>query len=448
MRTFALADLEELARDSGTSIFLPDDFPLRDANGRLPFPQSPAIDYGRCIERTPWFVLRPDGVNALRSSVRWLSDRRIPFTTRGSAHSSGGQVLIDRGAVLDLAGLSAIDGFDPGTEQIAAQGGARWHDVVTALAPLGRVPAVWTDNLQTTVAGTLSVGGFGDTTSRYGLQIDHVAALSVLTLDGAIHDVGPGHPLFEYTLAGCGQLGIIVAARVQTLQRRLRWMGVRASWSGVSDYVDDMTMLMDGSAHEVFRGNLTLGSSVVDGFVGDLFGSGTIGTGPWPRKARLREVVQSAQYREAIPAGHLSGSCTPALELVLPLDAGLAVWEDVHRTLVASDVVKYFPGASVTVGVFRGRSTRPLAPLPGTGFALGIGLRPSVPPGDLAGVLHVMHRIGAQVLDSGGRIYMMSVRIPHPEFLERQFGLHRARVLALKRAYDPHQLLNPGLFVP
>jgi FAD/FMN-containing dehydrogenase len=105
--------------------------------------------------------LKPATVDSLRSCVTSLSDRRVAFKVRGAAHSSGGQVLIDEGAVIDISGLRAVNRFDPERELISVQGGALWQDVVVALRPFGRIPMVWTNNLRTTVAGTLSVGGFG-----------------------------------------------------------------------------------------------------------------------------------------------------------------------------------------------------------------------------------------------------------------------------------------------
>jgi FAD/FMN-containing dehydrogenase len=51
-----------------------------------------------------------------------------------------------------------------------------------------------------------------------------------------------------------------------------------------------------------------------------------------------------------------------------------------------------------------------------------------------------------QVLDAGGRIYMMSIDLGGREFLARQFRDHFDQFASLKQRYDPCGLLNPGLF--
>src|SRR5262249_13496949 len=92
---------------------------LRKADWGQGFPESPCVDFGRYIEREPWFVLKPETVESLRSCVVWLSDRRIPFKVRGAAHSSGGQVLIGDGAVIDISALRNVSRTDPERELIS-----------------------------------------------------------------------------------------------------------------------------------------------------------------------------------------------------------------------------------------------------------------------------------------------------------------------------------------
>lgn len=452
----ALSNLEAWARASGVDVLQPCDYARTPGIGPKdiqsldevhPFPQSPCVDFGRFIEKTPSLVMRPDSVAKLRACAVSLQDRRIPFKVRGGGHSSGGQVLIDRGVVIDITGLCAIVKFDPAAERLSIQGGATWWDVVTTLRQFNRIPVVWTDNLKTTVAGTLAVGGFGDTTSRYGLQIDNVTALRVLTLDGSLHEVRPGDSLFEYSLAGRGQLGVIVEASIRTLRRQFRSIGMRIRWHEIQDFVDDMKLMIEESSHDVFRVRASLAAGGIEAFVGDLFGGGTIGSGPWPKRGSPMQVVDVDFHTEIARLLDSSWTkcCVPALEFALPLDSGLRVWSSIQRSLAATDVTRYFFEGSTRISVLRGRSDHPLAPLPGSDFSLMVPLRPRVPLGDVPRVLGILRGIATQVLNGGGRIYGMSVDTGIPGSLDRQLRGHYQRFVDLKRQYDPGGLLNPGL---
>src|SRR5262245_16942631 len=67
-----------------------------------------------------------------------------------------------------------------------------------------------------TVGGTLSVGGIGETSYRYGAQVDNVRELDVVTGAGELVTCSAerNDELFRMTLAGMGQCGLIVRARL------------------------------------------------------------------------------------------------------------------------------------------------------------------------------------------------------------------------------------------
>src|SRR5262249_19128928 len=146
-------------------------------------------------------------------------DAGIPYAVRGAGHSSGGQSLIEGGAVLDTRRLDRIVADDPARETITVEGGLWWLALARHLMPQGRRPRSITANLRSTVAGTLAVGGFGDAAHVDGLQISHVDRLTLVTPDGRVHALGPDDELFRLSLAGRGQLGVIADATLQTSRR-------------------------------------------------------------------------------------------------------------------------------------------------------------------------------------------------------------------------------------
>jgi hypothetical protein len=76
------------------------------------------------------------------------------------------------------------------------------------------------DALMLSVGGTLSVGGIGETSYREGCQVDHVSELDVVTATGdhVTCSLERNDELFRMMLAGLGQCGIIVGARLRLLR--------------------------------------------------------------------------------------------------------------------------------------------------------------------------------------------------------------------------------------
>lgn len=214
------------------------------------FQTNVCIDYGKFIKLVPFFLLRPATLDQLVASVAFLNEQLIPYKVRGAAHSSGGQVLTDRGAVIELSGLSRILEDLPDKEEIFVEGGIWWLHLAEYLHAQQRRPVVLTDNFRTTVSGTLSVGGFGDTTHLYGLQIESVTELTLVTPEGRTYRLEPSDKLFRYVLAGRGQLGIIANAKLKTLRRTSKLSARMVKWLSVQEYVEDAIHIIENGLYE------------------------------------------------------------------------------------------------------------------------------------------------------------------------------------------------------
>jgi FAD/FMN-containing dehydrogenase len=104
-----------------------------------------------------------------------------------------------------------------GNETLDAQPGALWGDVAKVALEQSLTPPVMPDAMMLTVGGTLSVGGMGETSYRFGAQVDHVVELDVVTGAGEFVSCSAERDseLFRMVLAGLGQCGIIVRARLR-----------------------------------------------------------------------------------------------------------------------------------------------------------------------------------------------------------------------------------------
>lgn len=438
-------DLVKFAVDAGIELLRGDQL-VRSGN----FREDYSIDFGRVVQRTPAAVLRPRDRAALQACMRHLYAAGTRYTTRGGAHSSGGQALIDGGVVIDTRYLDRICSDDPDAETITVEGGAPWRAVVDHLRPQGRRPTSITANLRSSVAGTLAVGGFGDSAHTVGLQISHVERLTLITPDGACHHLGPEDELFRWSLAGRGQLGVIAEVTLQTVRRPWTMVSRALQWESLADFVRDNSRIVEHGLYDFMRARIRVnpeGSSRVYAHVGRSTSTRSLDDDSLARlhPAKATDPALLDLYALLASGKEDSADACPALEVVLPLPAGLAIWDELAKQIAAAGIPALQPhGHSVMVVA---RDPRfPLAPLPPTAnTAMMIALRPSLPVDALPALLPALHAIARTALDAGARIYLMSIDIPTPDFLAKQFGADLATLLALKARVDPKALLNPGL---
>ena len=93
--------------------------------------------------------------------VRWANRIGSTVALRGRGHTQGGQSLTSGGVQIDMQGLDRIGPVDEERQTLRVQAGATWREVVAYARRCGWMPMVLTNNLDTTVGGTLSTGGVG-----------------------------------------------------------------------------------------------------------------------------------------------------------------------------------------------------------------------------------------------------------------------------------------------
>ncbi|MCE9573764.1 MAG: FAD-binding oxidoreductase [Deltaproteobacteria bacterium] len=416
----------------------------REAWPRGDFRTDPRIDFGRWLERTPGCVLHPTDVDQLAAVMRELAAQGVPFTTRAAAHSAGGQVLSDGGAVIDLRGLDRIVADDPAAQTITVESGAWWLAVTRHLAPARRRPPVLTDNLRSSIGGTLAVGGFGDATHRHGLQAQQVRAMTVVTVDGTRHIVRPGDALFDHALCGRGQLAVIADATLTTVRRSAILHGRMLHWRSLAAYIDGAIRAMDGGHYDVFRARMAWQPGLpVSAVAGDLDAPITPLARIRPDDASPLEQLDLAALAEDDPHARWDFA-SPALELALPLPDGLATWYRLVERVAEAGLQRFMPRGS-SVMVVKSPVGLPLAPVPPGGLALFGALRLELPPAEAPRVVPILRELGRQAMREGARVYLMSIELEADGFLEQQFGAALPRLRALKDQHDPRRLLNPWL---
>jgi cytokinin dehydrogenase len=174
-----------------------------------------AVDLSNLHHKVPAAVLRPGSVQDVVKMVQYANRHSLKVATRGQAHSQYGQTQAEGGIVVDSRTLHAVRVIAPVSADV--QAGALWADVATTTLAKGLTPRVFPATcMALSVGGTLNVGGLGNTSHRYGAIVDNVLELDVVTGDGRLMACSPDRDseLFNMVLAGLGQCGIIVGARI------------------------------------------------------------------------------------------------------------------------------------------------------------------------------------------------------------------------------------------
>jgi cytokinin dehydrogenase len=172
-------------------------------------------DFGHIVHHTPLAVLEPGSVQDVVRAVRFCREHGIQVAMRGQGHSTQGQSQVLAGLVIDSSPLNAIEQVGSGFATV--QSGVTWLNFLAQVEPTGQKPAVITGFTGLSVGGTLSMGGIGPASFRYGAIVDNVLELEVVTGDGVLRTCSLTHDpvLFAAVVGGIGQYGIIVRAKVR-----------------------------------------------------------------------------------------------------------------------------------------------------------------------------------------------------------------------------------------
>ena len=161
----------------------------------------------------PALVARPHDADSVAQIVQVAQAEGFPIAVRSGGHNQGGFGAIDDGILIDLRRLNHID-IDPDRRVAQVQPGLTWGDYAARAHEHGLATPSG-DTAQVGVGGLTLGGGVGLLSRKYGLTIDSLQEIDVVTMDGRrITANADEHPdLFWAMRGGGGSFGIAVGYR-------------------------------------------------------------------------------------------------------------------------------------------------------------------------------------------------------------------------------------------
>ncbi len=406
-------------------------------------------DYGRILQKTPAIVVRATCEADIVHSFKISRAQKIPIRIRGAGHSCYGQSLTDDGILLvNVADHTEFQLEEDDLVTVTTRG--RWRYLEESLNRQQRSFPVLTDNLNTAIGGTLSVGGYGPASIRLGPQVAQVKRLRLIKPDGeAVWCSRNENPqLFRFSLAGLGQVGFIEKVTLKTvpLQRGDGWW--QHQLATFQDLADVCALLEpEENRPDSFMAYYLKGRGL---FACYKFTEN-------PPSAALNTYLQQVGASQSESPVNLGSAYrqtdsthvfAPAVDYLLPIDGLTPFLALLDSQLQQKQLSDYIPGALIL-----GIASTPENQFPFEAASFGtallkilVGFYPIVPQGDevgLAKVKEMMKVMLAECVKRGGRPYLYGWHEMDASLKSQLYGDAYQELHQLRQQLDPDNLYNP-----
>lgn len=182
--------------------------------GEIIMPDADNYDEARTIwnamiDKLPGVIVRVSNEQDVVNAVNFARYYGILLAIKSGGHNIAGKALVDGGLVIDFSGMQEVNiNLQQKTVKVAP--GATLADVDHVTQQHGLVVPTGI-NSTTGIAGLTLGGGFGWTTRKFGLTIDSLIAVSIVTASGdIIKATALEHPdLFWAVRGGGGNFGVV-----------------------------------------------------------------------------------------------------------------------------------------------------------------------------------------------------------------------------------------------
>lgn len=241
--------------------FLPIEAVLHETEDLRPY----ECDGLSAYRQAPMIVALPQTENEVAEILRICHAAKIPVVARGAGTGlSGGALPHAEGVLLSLAKLKRILDVDPAARTARVQPGVRNLAISEAVVSHGLYYAPDpSSQIACSIGGNVAENSGGVHCLKYGLTVHNILKLRVVTIDGEILEIGgegldsPGYDLLALMTGSEGMLGVVTEVTVKLLPKPEKAQVVMAAF-------DDIRKAGDAVANVIGAGIIPAGMEMMD----------------------------------------------------------------------------------------------------------------------------------------------------------------------------------------
>jgi glycolate oxidase len=192
----------------------------------------------RCV---PLAVALPETEAQIRETLKICSEGRVPVVFRGAGTGlSGGALPYEHGLLLGLSKLKRIIEIDPAARVARVQPGVRNAAISEAAAPYGLYYAPDpSSQIACSIGGNVAENSGGVHCLKYGLTVHNILKLRFVTIEGEVLEIGadgldsPGYDLLALVTGSEGLLGVVTEITVKLLPKPEKAQVVLAAFDDI-----------------------------------------------------------------------------------------------------------------------------------------------------------------------------------------------------------------------
>ncbi len=167
------------------------------------------------IDRRPAFIVRCMTAEDVVAAVNFVRQHSLRLSVRGGGHNVAGKSVLDGAMLIDLSLMRGVS-IDPDNQRVRVEGGALLDDLNVEAQKYGLAVPTGVVS-ETGVAGLTLHGGYGWLSRKFGITIDNLASVEIVTADGKLThaDAHTNADLFWAVRGGGGNFGVVTVFEFQ-----------------------------------------------------------------------------------------------------------------------------------------------------------------------------------------------------------------------------------------